>query len=93
MFERVVFVECEWKFHNSLNIKTGEWNLKVLLFNYWNDLVWGSLEAYFLEVGACVSLKRARADVWEGGFCWMWVKISQFFKYKNGWVEPKSFIV
>ena len=35
-----------------LNIKTREWNLKILLLNYLNDLASGSLETYFLEVGA-----------------------------------------
>ena len=36
------------------NIKTGEWNLKNSLFNYWNDLMLGWVETYFLEVGAYV---------------------------------------
>ena len=39
-----------------------EWNLKMLLFNYSNDLVLGSVETYFLEVRAHVSLKGATAD-------------------------------
>ena len=52
-----------------------------------------SVETYFHEVGSYVCLKRAAAGVWEGRFCWIWVKISQFFKHKNRGVEPKNFIV
>ena len=29
------------------NIKTKEWDLKSLFFNYWNDLFLGSVETYF----------------------------------------------
>ena len=76
MSERVLFVEFEWKYHNFLNIKTGNCYLK-LLFDYWNDLVLGSIEAYFMEVGAHVSLKRATAGVW--GFI-----LAEFkWKYQN----------
>ena len=63
------------------------------MFNYWNDFVLGLVETYFLEVGAYVSLKRATTGVWEGQICWNWVEIPQFFKYKNGGVGPKCFIV
>ena len=73
--ERVVFAEFEWKYHNFLNIKTGESNLKILLFNYWKDLALGSAETYSLEVGAYVSLKRVTASFWEIRFCWILVKI------------------
>ena len=34
MSERVVFAEFDWKYHIFLNIKSEEWDLKVLLFNY-----------------------------------------------------------
>ena len=34
MYERVVFAEFDWKYHIFLNIKSEEWDLKVLLFNY-----------------------------------------------------------
>ena len=68
-------------------------NLKQLLFNNWNDLVLGLVETCFVEVGTYVPLKRATADVWECHFCWVWVKILQFFKYKNWRVEPKYLIL
>ena len=66
---------------------------KHLLFNDWNDLILGPVETYSLEVGAYMSLKRATSGVWEGGFCWIRVKISDCFKYKNGGVGPKHFTV
>ena len=91
--ERVVFAEFDWNYHTFLNIKKDEWDLTILLFNYWNDLVSGLVEAYFLEVDAYVCVKRATAGVWEGGFCWIWLEISHFFKYKNGEVGPNNFIV
>ena len=68
-------------------------NIKIFLFNYWKNLVLGSVETYFLEVGAPISLKRATAGVWEGRFCWIWLEISDFFKYKIGRVGPKNFIL
>lgn len=40
-----------------LDIKTGELDLKNLLFNYSNDFVLRRVETYFLHVGAYVSLK------------------------------------
>ena len=58
----------------------GDLDIKVLLLNYWNDLDLGSLEAYFREVGAYVSLKRAHTGVWDGCFCRNSGKIPQFFK-------------
>ena len=64
--ESVFFVEFEWKHHNFLNIITKEWDLKILLFNYWNDLVLGSVETYFLEVDEYLSLKWAATGLWEG---------------------------
>ena len=66
--ERVVFAKFEWKHHNFWNIKTSEWDLQILLFKYWKDLVLGTVETYFLGVGAYVSLKRAPTGVWEGSF-------------------------
>ena len=91
--EKVGFTEFEWKYHIFLSVKTGEWDLNVLLFNCWNDLVLGSVETYFLEVGAYVSLKLATTGVSDGHFCWTSVNISSFFKYKKGRVGPKNFAV
>ena len=34
MPKRAVFAECDWKYLICLNIKTKEWDLKILLFNY-----------------------------------------------------------
>ena len=34
MPKRAVFAEFDWKYHICLNIKTKEWDLKILLFNY-----------------------------------------------------------
>ena len=70
-----------------------EWDLKILLFNCWNDFAWGSVETYILEVGTYMSLKGATGGVWEGHFCWIWLEISYFFKYKIVGVGPKTFIV
>ena len=61
--DTIDFAKFDWKYHIFLNIKTAEWDLKILLFIYWNDLALGSVEAYFLEVGAYLSLKGATADV------------------------------
>ena len=91
MFEWVVFAEFDWNSHIFINIKTKEWDLKVLLFNFFNCLVSGSVQTYILEVGAYVCLKRATAGIWEGRFCWIWLKISLFLKYKNGGVGPTIF--
>ena len=73
------------------NIKTEEWDLKILLFNYWNGAVLGSEETYFPEVGPYVSLKRATTGVWECSFCWIWVKIPQFLKKKWEELDVKMF--
>ena len=53
----------------------------------------GRTKSTFLEVAAYMSLKWVTTGVWEGRFCWIWVKIAHFFKNKNGGVEPKDFIV
>ena len=58
-----------------------------------NDLFFSSVEIYFLEVGARVSLKGATTGLWECHFCWIWEKISHFFKYINGGLGPKTIIV
>ena len=89
----VAFAEFDWKYHIFLNIETEERDLKTLLFSYRNGLVLGEVETYFLEVIAYVSLKRVTTGVREGRFCWIWLKISDFFKYKNGGEGSKSFIV
>ena len=75
MPKRAVFAECDWKYLICLNIKTKEWDLKILLFNYWIDLVLGSVETNFLNVSAYVSQKGATAGVWEGRFFLIWLEI------------------
>ena len=62
--ERVAFAEFEWKYRCFWNIKKGEWDLKILFFNYWNDFTLGSIETYFLQVVAYVFLKRTTECVW-----------------------------
>ena len=52
-----------------------------------------STKSTFLKVGAYISLKRATAGVLEGRFCWIWMKMPQFLKYKSGGVGPKTFTV
>ena len=93
MCERIVFAEFDWKYHIFWSRTTEELNRKVSLFNYWTDLVLGSVQTYFLETSLYVCLKGATAGVWEGRFCWTWLEISRLFKYKNGGVVPKDFIV
>ena len=78
MSERAVFADIEWKYRIFLTIKTEKWDLKIFMFNYWNDLVLGFEETYFLEVGAYVSLKEASAGLWEGRFFLIFQKISLF---------------
>ena len=74
---------CIWlKILLLSNTKTEEWDLKVLLFNYWNGLVLGSVKSSFLEVGAYVSLKRATTGLWEVRFCCIWLKLSLFLNIK-----------
>ena len=91
--EKVVFAEFDWKCHIFLNIKTEEWDLKVLLFNYWNGLVLGLVQTCFLEVGGYIPLKRATAGFWERYFYWIWLKILHLFKYKNRGAEPRNFLL
>ena len=76
-----------------LSIRTEEWDVKFLLFNYWNYVALGLVEIKFFEVGAYVSLKGATAGVWEDRFCWLSFEISHFLKYKNEGVGPKNFMV
>ena len=76
-----------------LNLKMEEEDLKLLLFNYWNDLVLSSVETYFLKVVPHLSLKGAIAGAWEGCFFWIWLEVSQFLKDKNGGIWHKNFIV
>ena len=45
-----------------------ELNVKFFIFNYWSDLLLGSLETSFLEVGAYVSLKWATKGLQKGCF-------------------------
>ena len=80
---------CIWlKILLLFNTKTEEWDLKVLLFNYWNGLVLGSVESSFLEVGAYVSLKRATTGLWEVRFCCIWQKLSLFLNIKADEWDP-----
>ena len=46
-----------------LNTKTEECDLNILVFTYSKDLALDSVKAYFLEVGAYVSLKRGATGV------------------------------
>ena len=39
MSEWVFLAEFDWKCHVFLNIKTEEWDLKMLFFNYFDGLV------------------------------------------------------
>ena len=74
---------CVWlKILLLSNTKTEEWDLKVVMFNYWNGLVLGSVESSFLEVGTYVSLKRATTGLWEVRFCCIWLKLSLFLNIK-----------
>ena len=73
----VLFAEFDRKYHTVLNIKSEEWDLKILLLNSSNDHVLGSgetnflevsayldsVETYFLEDGTYVSVKRAVTGV------------------------------
>ena len=70
-----------------------EWDLKSLLFIYWKDTALDSVETYFWEDSAYVSLNGATTDVWEGRFSWICLEISLLLKYKNRGVGPKNFIV
>ena len=62
------------------------------MLNYRNHLIWGSLETYFLGVDVYVSLKWVATVVREGHFCWIWVKIPQYFECKGGGLGSKVFI-
>ena len=74
---------CVWlKILLLSDTKTEEWDLKVVMFNYWNGLVLGSVESSFLEVGTYVSLKRATTGLWEVRFCCIWLKLSLFLNIK-----------
>ena len=84
--ESVIFAEFEQKYNNFLKIETGEWDLKPLIFNYWNDFIIGSVQTCFLKVGAYVSLKQASV----GHFVLNLTENVTFFKHKNGQVGPKN---
>ena len=49
------------------------------MFNYWNGLLLGSVQTYFLEVAAYVSLKWATISL----FGWIWLKKFFFFNIKT----------
>ena len=61
--DMIDFAKFDWKYHIFLNIKTEEWDLKIWLIIYWNDLALDSVETYFLEHGVYPSLKGATAGV------------------------------
>ena len=63
MSEKVVFVELDLEYDIFWNINTKELNLKILLFNYWNNLALGSLETCILEVGTYLCLKGVTEGV------------------------------
>ena len=63
------------------------------MFNYWDNLFLSLVETYFLAHDGYVSLKRATASVSEVRFCLTSQQISHLFKYQNGGVGPKKFIV
>ena len=87
--QMVVFAELEGKYHNFLNIKIWDCKLNVLQWNYCKDLVLGSLETKFLEIGVYVSLKRVTAVVWEDRNYRIWVKMQQFLYVKMGILDLK----
>ena len=57
--ERAVVAEFDWKYHIIFQYEMGQWYVKTSLLNYWNDLVLGSVETYFLDVDAYLSLEQA----------------------------------
>ena len=59
--EGIVFAEFGWKRQIFLIIKTKKLDQNILLIHYWNGLVLGFAETYFLEIGVYVSLKLAAA--------------------------------
>ena len=52
----VLFAEFDRKYHMVLNIKSEEWDLKILLLNSSIHHVLGSGETNFLEVSAYVGI-------------------------------------
>lgn len=52
-----------------------------------------SVETFFLEAGADVSLKRVTTVIRESCFCRIRAKVPLVLKIKNRGVEPKSFTV
>ena len=54
----VLFAEFDRKYHMVLNIKSEEWDLKILLFLYFNDLALGPVETPFFESRSYVSLNE-----------------------------------
>ena len=87
--EVAVFAEFDWKYQIFLNINAEEWDLKIWLFNYWNDSVLSSAENYFLEICAYVPREGATAGAWESCFCWIWLKTLLFLKRKSQKLDLK----
>ena len=86
--ERINFAEFKWKYHIFLNLKTKEWDLKIFMFNYWNDLLLGSVETYFLVFHTC--LWNEPPQVSESVvFAEFEEKIPRFFKSKTGELDLK----
>ena len=73
--ESVAFAEYVWNMfdmcHKFLKIKTEEWDLKILQFDYWNHLALGSGETCFLEVSANIKTEE-------------WDLTILLFRYWNG---------
>ena len=75
-----------------VNTKREEWDLKILLFNYWNGLALGSVQTFFLEVvHTCLWNEPPQVSerVVFAEFDWKY----HFFWYKNGEVGPTNFII
>ena len=70
-----------------------EWDLTILLFNYSNGLVLGSVQTFFWKsVGMCFRNEPPQVSEKVGFAEFDW-KYHFFFKYKNEVVRPNNFIV
>ena len=85
--ETVTFSELEWKYHIFWNIKTGKWDLKILLFNCWNYLALGSTETFSGSRYIPVSETNHHSCL-IGLFLLNLSENIKFLRYKNGGVRP-----
>ena len=83
----VTFSELEWKYHIFWNIKTRKWDLKILLFYYWNYLALGSTETFSGSRYIPVSETNHHSCL-IGLFLLNLSENIKFLKYKNGGVRP-----